>query len=173
MHLASEIAFELGHRAAVRSKLRQLRLVRRPNELHQLHRLRSDEERLRRRNPPNSGNGGPRCTSSAKTSSLPRTASIGRSCCTLSVSPTSKCRNFLVHGWWNISGAKMSKSLGNVIDPDVLADKYGAEALRYYLMSDMVTGNDADFSEERLVSAIQQRSWQLARKPSESHDQHG
>ena len=57
----------------------------------------------------------------------------------------------LVHGWWNISGAKMSKSLGNSIDPDVLADKYGAETLRYYLMSDIATGRDADFSEERLV----------------------
>ncbi|MBV9127492.1 MAG: methionine--tRNA ligase [Verrucomicrobia bacterium] len=58
---------------------------------------------------------------------------------------------FLVHGWWNISGAKMSKSLGNVIDPDVLADTYGVEALRYYLMSDIATGKDADFSEERLI----------------------
>jgi methionyl-tRNA synthetase len=57
----------------------------------------------------------------------------------------------LVHGWWNISGAKMSKSLGNVIDPDVLADKYGAEAVRYYLVSDIATGKDADFSEERLI----------------------
>ena len=57
----------------------------------------------------------------------------------------------LVHGWWNISGAKMSKSLGNVVDPDALADKYGAEALRYYLMSDIATGKDADFSEERLI----------------------
>jgi methionyl-tRNA synthetase len=57
----------------------------------------------------------------------------------------------LVHGWWNISGAKMSKSLGNVVDPDALADKYGAEALRYYLMSDIATGRDADFSEERLI----------------------
>ena len=58
----------------------------------------------------------------------------------------------LVHGWWNISGAKMSKSEGNVVDPNVLADKYGAEALRYYLMSDMATGSDADFSDERLVA---------------------
>lgn len=57
----------------------------------------------------------------------------------------------LVHGWWNISGAKMSKSLGNVIDPDALADKYGAEAVRYYLVSDIATGKDADFSEERLI----------------------
>ncbi len=57
----------------------------------------------------------------------------------------------LVHGWWNIAGAKMSKSLGNSVDPDALADAYGAEALRYYLMSDIVTGKDSDFSEERLV----------------------
>lgn len=57
----------------------------------------------------------------------------------------------LVHGWWNISGAKMSKSLGNTVDPDVLADRYGAAALRYYLMADIATGRDADFSEERLV----------------------
>ena len=57
----------------------------------------------------------------------------------------------LVHGWWNISGEKMSKTLGNVVDPNVLADKYGAEALRYYLMSDIATGRDADFNEERLV----------------------
>lgn len=58
---------------------------------------------------------------------------------------------FLVHGWWNIAGAKMSKSLGNIVDPDALADKYGPEALRYYLMADIATGRDADFSEERLI----------------------
>lgn len=57
----------------------------------------------------------------------------------------------LVHGWWNIGGAKMSKSLGNSIDPDALADQFGAETLRYYLMSAITTGRDADFSAERLV----------------------
>jgi methionyl-tRNA synthetase len=57
----------------------------------------------------------------------------------------------LVHGWWNLGGTKMSKSAGNIIDPFALIDKYGAEALRYYLMSDIGTGKDADFSEERLV----------------------
>jgi methionyl-tRNA synthetase len=57
----------------------------------------------------------------------------------------------LVHGWWNLGGAKMSKSTGNIIDPFMLADKYGADALRYYLMSDIGTGQDADFSEKRLV----------------------
>ena len=57
----------------------------------------------------------------------------------------------LVHGWWNLGGAKMSKSAGNVVDPELLVEKYGAEALRYYLMSDIATGKDADFSEERLI----------------------
>jgi methionyl-tRNA synthetase len=56
----------------------------------------------------------------------------------------------LVHGWWNAGGSKMSKSIGNVIDPDLLADRYGADALRYYLMRDMVIGQDADFYEDRL-----------------------
>jgi methionyl-tRNA synthetase len=66
--------------------------------------------------------------------------------------PDEAIPQLLVHGWWNMSGAKMSKSLGNVVDPNALADKYGAEAVRYYLMNDIATGQDADFSEERLRS---------------------
>jgi methionyl-tRNA synthetase len=65
--------------------------------------------------------------------------------------PDEQMPRFLVHGWWNISGTKMSKSLGNVIDPDLLAEKYGGEALRYYLMSDMAIGQDADFLEFRII----------------------
>jgi methionyl-tRNA synthetase len=65
--------------------------------------------------------------------------------------PDDQMPQLLVHGWWNLGGAKMSKSAGNIIDPFVLIEKYGAEALRYYLMSDIATGQDADFSEERLV----------------------
>jgi methionyl-tRNA synthetase len=65
--------------------------------------------------------------------------------------PDDQMPQLLVHGWWNLSGAKISKSAGNVIDPFALAEKYSADALRYYLMSDMATGKDADFSEERLV----------------------
>jgi methionyl-tRNA synthetase len=65
--------------------------------------------------------------------------------------PDEAIPQLLVHGWWNLGGAKMSKSAGNVIDPFVLADKYSAEAVRYYLMSDIATGKDADFSEERLI----------------------
>ena len=65
--------------------------------------------------------------------------------------PDEAMPQLLVHGWWNIGGAKMSKSTGNIVDPIVLADKYSAEAVRYYLMSDIATGRDADFSEERLI----------------------
>jgi methionyl-tRNA synthetase len=66
--------------------------------------------------------------------------------------PDDQMPQLLVHGWWNISGAKMSKSVGNIVDPFVLAEKYSADALRYYLMSDIATGQDADFSDERFVS---------------------
>ena len=61
----------------------------------------------------------------------------------------------LVHGWWNLGGAKVSKSAGVVIDPDVLADRYGTDALRYYLMRDIATGQDADFNEDRLRARYQ------------------
>jgi len=60
--------------------------------------------------------------------------------------------SLLVHGWWNIKGEKMSKSIGNVVDPDALADQFGPEALRYYLVRDIVTGKDANFDADRLVS---------------------
>src|SRR5437763_1022410 len=65
--------------------------------------------------------------------------------------PDEQMPQLLVHGWWNLGGAKMSKSAGNIIDPFVLIDKYSPDALRYYLMSDIARGKDADFSEERLV----------------------
>jgi methionyl-tRNA synthetase len=65
--------------------------------------------------------------------------------------PDEQMPRLIVHGWWNIAGTKMSKSLGNSVDPDVLADRYGADALRYYLMRDNVVGQDSDFSEENLV----------------------
>ena len=66
--------------------------------------------------------------------------------------PDDQMPQLLVHGWWNLAGAKMSKSAGNTVDPFVLVEKYGAEALRYYLMSDIAIGKDADFSEERLIA---------------------
>ena len=52
------------------------------------------------------------------------------------------------HGWWLMDNTKMSKSLGNVVKPLDLADKYGSDALRYYLMRNMVLGQDASFTIE-------------------------
>ena len=57
----------------------------------------------------------------------------------------------LVHGFWNVKGDKMSKSLGNIVDPDELADKFGPDTLRYYLCRDIRSGKDSDFDIERLV----------------------
>lgn len=58
----------------------------------------------------------------------------------------------LVHGYINLGGSKVSKSVGNVVDPVALIDLYGAETLRYYLMRDCVCGQDMEFNEERLIS---------------------
>jgi methionyl-tRNA synthetase len=69
--------------------------------------------------------------------------------------PDEAMPQLLVHGWWNLGGAKMSKSTGNIIDPFVLIDKYGADALRYYLMRGIATGKDADFAEEQLISCFE------------------
>lgn len=56
------------------------------------------------------------------------------------------------HGWVLAGGEKMSKSLGTVVDPVALADKYGADALRLFLLREIPAGNDGDFSEESLIS---------------------
>jgi methionyl-tRNA synthetase len=58
---------------------------------------------------------------------------------------------FLVHGYVLVDGDKMSKSLGNIRDPNTFADLFGVEALRYYLMRDCVVGQDMDFTDERLI----------------------
>jgi methionyl-tRNA synthetase len=65
--------------------------------------------------------------------------------------PDDAMPQLLVHGWWNLGGAKMSKSAGNIIDPFALCEKYGADAVRYYLMRGIDTGQDSDFSEEGLL----------------------
>lgn len=56
------------------------------------------------------------------------------------------------HGWWLIADQKMSKSVGNVVNPMDMADKYGVDALRYFLMAAMSLGQDANFSEESFVT---------------------
>lgn len=56
------------------------------------------------------------------------------------------------HGFINVEGRKISKSLGNVIDPRALVDSYGADTVRYYLMSEVSFEQDGDFSQRRLVA---------------------
>lgn len=62
--------------------------------------------------------------------------------------------NIFAHGWWTLEGKKMSKSLGNVVDPNVMADKYGVDAFRYFLFREVPFGLDGDFSEEALINRI-------------------
>jgi methionyl-tRNA synthetase len=59
-----------------------------------------------------------------------------------------------VHGYWNVDQSKMSKSLGNVVEPLQLKNVYGLDAFRYFLMREMVFGLDANFNEEALVQRI-------------------
>ena len=58
------------------------------------------------------------------------------------------------HGWLVVEGEKMSKSLGNVVDPIPLIDEFGADALRYFLTTDIMLGQDGNFSRRRLVQKI-------------------
>jgi len=59
-----------------------------------------------------------------------------------------------VHGYWNVDQGKMSKSLGNVIEPLQIKNKYGLDAFRFFIMRDMVFGLDSSFSEESMVQRI-------------------
>ncbi|MFA5756221.1 MAG: methionine--tRNA ligase [Smithellaceae bacterium] len=63
-------------------------------------------------------------------------------------------RHLNVHGYWNVDSSKMSKSLGNVVRPLDLKDKYGLDAFRYFLLRDMVFGLDSNFSEEAFVARL-------------------
>jgi len=63
-------------------------------------------------------------------------------------------RQLYVHGYWNVDETKMSKSLGNVVDPLELKNVYGADAFRYFLLREMVFGLDASFSEQALIQRI-------------------
>jgi methionyl-tRNA synthetase len=62
--------------------------------------------------------------------------------------------NIFAHGWWTVEGRKMSKSLGNMVEPNAIIEKYGADALRYFLFREVPFGLDGDFSEDALVSRI-------------------
>lgn len=58
------------------------------------------------------------------------------------------------HGWWTIEGQKMSKSLGNVIDPLHLIEKYGNDQIRYFLLREISFGEDGNFSEVNLINRL-------------------
>jgi len=55
------------------------------------------------------------------------------------------------HGWWNRDGKKMSKSTGNIVRPDDLIDRFGADPVRYFLLREMVFGQDASYSDEAFI----------------------
>ena len=63
-------------------------------------------------------------------------------------------RHLNVHGFWNLDDRKVSKSLGNLISPLVMDEKYGFESFRYFLLREMVFGQDSNFTEELLVARI-------------------
>ncbi len=63
-------------------------------------------------------------------------------------------KKIFAHGWLTINGKKMSKSLGNAIDPTFLVSKYGVDSLRYFLLREIPFGQDGDFSETALTNRI-------------------
>jgi methionyl-tRNA synthetase len=63
-------------------------------------------------------------------------------------------RQVVVHGWWTVDGQKMSKSLGNVVDPHQIIDQYGVDALRYFLLREVPFGNDGDFSQKAFIARL-------------------
>ena len=58
------------------------------------------------------------------------------------------------HGWWTVDGEKMSKSRGNVVDPNTMIDEFGADAFRYFLLREVPFGQDGDFSQAAMVTRI-------------------
>jgi len=60
----------------------------------------------------------------------------------------------VAHGWWTVEGQKMSKSLGNAIDPNAIVESYGVDAFRYFLLREVPFGQDGDFSASALIGRI-------------------
>jgi methionyl-tRNA synthetase len=60
-------------------------------------------------------------------------------------------KTIFAHGWWLTGRTKMSKSLGNVVNPMEMIDRYGVDAFRYFLIAEMTLGQDASFTEEAFV----------------------
>ncbi len=63
-------------------------------------------------------------------------------------------QNIFAHGWWTVKGAKMSKSFGNVVNPEEVVQKYGVDVFRYFLFREVSFGLDGDFSEEALLRRL-------------------
>lgn len=63
-------------------------------------------------------------------------------------------KKVFAHGWWTVEGQKMSKSLQNVVEPNMLVDRYGIDAVRYFLLREVPFGLDGDFSHAALVHRI-------------------
>jgi methionyl-tRNA synthetase len=63
-------------------------------------------------------------------------------------------KKVFAHGWWTVEGQKMSKSLQNVVEPNMLIDKYGVDVVRYFLMREVPFGLDGDFSHASLINRI-------------------
>jgi methionyl-tRNA synthetase len=63
-------------------------------------------------------------------------------------------KRIFAHGWWTVEGAKMSKSVGNVVDPFDLVAKYGLDPVRFFLLREVPFGNDGDFSDKTLISRM-------------------
>ena len=63
-------------------------------------------------------------------------------------------KQVVAHGWLLLDSGKMSKSKGNVVDPNILIDRYGVDAIRYYLLKELTFGNDGMYSEEALINRI-------------------
>lgn len=63
-------------------------------------------------------------------------------------------KHLAVHGWITFNGQKMSKSLGNVVDPFILGERYGADAIRYHILREMALGADSSFSNEIMINRI-------------------
>lgn len=63
-------------------------------------------------------------------------------------------KHLAVHGWITFNGQKMSKSIGNVVDPKVLGERYGADAIRYHILREMALGSDSSFSNEIMINRI-------------------
>jgi len=61
-------------------------------------------------------------------------------------------KTLFAHGWWTVDGEKMSKSRGNVVDPNAMAEEYGADAFRYFLLREVPFGQDGDFSKTAMTA---------------------